>query len=155
MESVSRPTDLLLAWERGEAGALDRLMPLVHAELRRLARRYMAHERPDQTLQATALVHEAYLRLVDITQVQWHNRAQFFGLAARVMRHLLVDAALQALEQAHPRKAQVVEMGFFGGLSQDEIAAALAISVDTVGRDWRFAKLWLLRELSKDVVHGD
>jgi RNA polymerase sigma factor (TIGR02999 family) len=191
MESPSRPTDLLLAWERGDAGALDRLMPLVHAELRGLARRYLAHERPGQTLQATALVHEAYLRLVDIKQVRWQNRAQFFGLAARVMRHLLVDAArargnekrgggrkvsldeacavsadndptvvaldaaLQALEQAHPRKARVVEMRFFGGLSQEEIAAALEISVDTVGRDWRFAKLWLLRELSEDVVHGD
>jgi RNA polymerase sigma factor (TIGR02999 family) len=190
MELPSRPTDLLLAWERGDAGALDRLMPLVHAELRGLARRYLAHERPGQTLQATALVHEAYLRLVDLKQVRWQNRAQFFGLAARVMRHLLVDAArargnekrgggrkvsldeacalsadaapavvaldaaLQALEQTHPRKARVVEMRFFGGLSQEEIAAALAISVDTVGRDWRFAKLWLLRELSDDVAHG-
>ena len=81
MKSSATPTALLLAWERGEAGALDRLMPLVHAELRRLARRYMAHERPGQTLQATALVHEAYLRLVKIEQVRWQNRAQFFGLA--------------------------------------------------------------------------
>jgi len=191
MSSTSTPTDLLLAWERGEAGALDRLMPLVHAELRRLARRHMAYERPGQTLQTTALVHEAYLRLVEVKQVRWENRAQFFGLAARVMRHVLVDAArargnekrgggrkvsleearavsqeinpdvlaldgaLQALEHAHARKARVVEMRFFGGLRQDEIATALHISVDTVGRDWRFAKLWLLQELSADANHGD
>jgi RNA polymerase sigma factor (TIGR02999 family) len=190
MESTGTPTELLLAWERGEAGALDRLMPLVHAELRRLARRHMAHERPGQTLQATALVHEAYLRLIEIKQVRWQNRAQFFGLAARVMRHVLVDAArargnekrggghkvsldearavstdvdpdvleldaaLRALEQAHPRKAHVVEMRFFGGLSLEETADALEISVDTVKRDWRFAKLWLLRELSGEAARG-
>jgi RNA polymerase sigma factor (TIGR02999 family) len=191
MSAPSTPTDLLLAWERGEAGALDRLMPLVHAELRRLARAHMAHERPGQTLQATALVHEAYLRLVEVKQVRWENRAQFFGLAARVMRHVLVDAArargnekrgggrkvsldearavasdtdpdlleldaaLQALEQAHPRKARVVEMRFFGGLSLEESAATLQISVDTVKRDWRFAKLWLLKELSREATRGD
>jgi RNA polymerase sigma factor (TIGR02999 family) len=190
MRSGSTPTALLLAWERGDAGALDRLMPLVHAELRRLARRQMAHERPGQTLQATALVHEAYLRLVEIKQVRWQNRAQFFGLAARVMRHILVDAArargnekrgggrkvsleearaaspdtdpdvlslddaLRALEHAHPRKARVVEMRFFGGLSLEETAAALQISVDTVKRDWRFAKLWLLSELSGESDRG-
>jgi RNA polymerase sigma factor (TIGR02999 family) len=190
MRSSSTPTALLLAWERGDAGALDRLMPLVHAELRRLARRQMAHERPGQTLQATALVHEAYLRLVEIKQVRWQNRAQFFGLAARVMRHILVDAArargnekrgggrkvsleearaaspdtdpdvlslddaLRALEHAHPRKARVVEMRFFGGLSLEETAAALQISVDTVKRDWRFAKLWLLSELSGESDRG-
>jgi RNA polymerase sigma factor (TIGR02999 family) len=190
MRSASTPTALLLAWERGEAGALDRLMPLVHAELRRLARRHMAHERPGQTLQATALVHEAYLRLVEISQVRWQNRAQFFGLAARVMRHVLVDAArargnekrgggrrvsleearavsqetnpdvlaldaaLQALEHAHARKARVVEMRFFGGLSLEETSAVLQVSVDTVKRDWRFAKLWLLKELSGATASG-
>jgi RNA polymerase sigma factor (TIGR02999 family) len=190
MSSHPTPTDLLLAWERGEAGALDQLMPLVHAELRRLARRHMAHERPGQTLQATALVNEVYLRLVAIKQVRWQNRAQFFGLAARVMRHVLVDAArargnekrgggrkvsleearfvspetdadvlaldaaLQALEQAHSRKSRVVEMRFFGGLSLDETAAALQVSVDTVKRDWRFAKLWLLKELSGEAGRG-
>jgi len=190
VRTTSTPTELLLAWERGEAGALDRLMPLVHTELRRLARRHMADERPGQTLQATALVHEAYLRLVEIKQVRWQNRAQFFGLAARVMRHVLVDAArargnekrgggrkvsleearavspetdpdvlalddaLQALAHAHSRKARVVEMRFFGGLSLEETAAVLQISVDTVKRDWRFAKLWLLKELSGSAARG-
>ena len=161
-------------------------MPLVHDELRRLARRYMRRERPGHTLQATALVNEAYLRLIEVKQVQWHNRAHFFALSARVMRRILVDAArargqdkrgggarhvtldealvvsaqsrpdlvaldaaLRALEAIHPRKGQVVEMKFFGGLSVDETAQAMHVSPDTVKRDWRFAKLWLMRELSR------
>jgi len=181
------PTALLVAWGRGEAEAFERLMPLVHDELRRLARRYMAHERPGHTLQPTALVNEAYLRLIEINQVQWQNRAHFFAMSARMMRRILVDSArargnekrgggvakvsldegllvtnepgqdlvalddaLQALAAAHPRKSQVVELRFFGGLSIEETAEALHMSPDTVKRDWRFAKLWLLRELKAD-----
>ena len=173
-----------MAWGHGEAAAFDRLVPLVHDELRRLARRYMAGEHPGHTLQATALVNEAYLRLIEINQVQWQNRAHFFAMSARVMRRILVDSArargnekrgggvpkvsldegllvstrpghdlvalddaLQALEAVHPRKSQVVEMRFFGGLSIEETGEALHVSPDTVKRDWRFAKLWLLREL--------
>jgi len=173
-----------VAWGHGDAAAFDRLVPLVHAELRRLARRYMARERPDHTLQATALVNEAYLRLIEITRVQWQNRAHFFAMSARVMRRILVDSArargnekrgggvlkvsldegllvstqpgqdlvalddaLQALEAIHPRKSQGVELRFVGGLSIEEAGEALHVSPDTVKRDWRFAKLWLLREL--------
>jgi len=186
----SSPTALLLAWGRGDTGALERLVPLVHEELHRLARRYMRHERPGQTLQTTALVNEAYLRLIEVKQVRWQNRAHFFAMSARVMRRILVDAArargnqrrgggaprvsldqaldvsqqphqdlavlddaLQALEVAHPRKGQVVELRFFGGLSVEETAEALHVSPDTVKRDWRFAKLWLLRELRAERRH--
>lgn len=177
------PTDLLLAWGRGDAGAFDRLVPLVHDELRRLARRYMRRERPDHTLQATALVNEAYLRLIAASRVRFQNRAHFFAIAARVMRQILVDfarsrrasprggagqvtlddalvpwsvrrpdlvaldEALQRLEVVHPRKSHVVELRYFGGMTLDEAATVLGISRDTVKRDWRFAKLWLLREL--------
>jgi RNA polymerase sigma-70 factor, ECF subfamily len=178
------PTELLLAWGRGDAGAFDQLVPLVHDELRRLARRYMARERPDHTLQATALVNEAYLRLIDLERIRWQDRAHFFAMSARVMRRVLVDFArarrknkraggapkvsldeallvpqeagqdlvalddaLVALGAIHPRKSEVVEMRFFGGLSLEETAEALHVSVDTVKRDWRYAKLWLLREL--------
>jgi RNA polymerase sigma factor (TIGR02999 family) len=185
--SSSHATELLLAWQRGEASALDRLVPLVHQELHRLARRYMGRERRDHTLQATALINEAYVRLIEGTQVPWQNRAHFFALAARMMRRILVDCArahhnhkrggdrekvtldealivapqadgdlvaldhaLQKLERVHPRKSQVVELKFFGGLNLDETAEALQISRDTVKRDWRFAKLWLLRELTGD-----
>jgi RNA polymerase sigma factor (TIGR02999 family) len=172
------PTDLLVAWGRGEATAFDQLVPLVHDELRRLARHYMAGERPGHTLQATALVNEAYLRLIEVKQVRWQNRAHFFAMSARVMRRILVDSArargngkrgggvpkvsldegllvseqpgqdlvalddaLQALETVHPRKSQVVECRFFGGLSIAETGEALRVSPDTVKRDWRFAKL--------------
>jgi RNA polymerase sigma factor (TIGR02999 family) len=160
-------------------------MPIVYDELRRLAGWYMRHEPPGHTLQATGLVNEVYLRLVNADRIQVQNRAHFFALAARMMRRLLidyarargngkrgggiqkvslddagavvddagldfaaVDEALQALEAIHPRKVQVVECRFFGGFSIDETAAALGVSTDTVKRDWRFAKLWLLRELS-------
>ena len=178
------PTELLLAWGRGEADAFDQLVPRVHKELHRLARGYMAHERPGHTLQATALVNEAYLRLVDVQRVQWESRAHFLAMAGRIMRRILVDFArarsstkrgsgaarisldealtisseanpdLVALDEAmerlgarHPRQVQVVELRFFGGLTTEEAAEALHVSPDTVKRDWRFAKLWLLREL--------
>ena len=178
------PTALLLAWGRGEKDAFDRLVPLVHDELHRLARHYMAGERTGHTLQTSALVNEAYLRLIDISQVRWQNRTHFFAMAARTMRRILVDSArarnnqrrggdvvkvsldeavvvardprqdlvavddaLGRLATAHPRQAEVVELRFFGGLTLEETATALAMSVDTVKRDWRFAKLWLLRDL--------
>lgn len=183
-DPLETPTELLLAWGRGEASAFDRLVALVHDELRRLARRYMRRERPDHTLQATALVNEVYLRMIAVSEVQWQNRAHFFAIAARVMRQILVDfarrhqasqrggtvqqvsidealvpsvirhpdlvaldEALKRLESVHPRKSQVVELKYFGGMKLEEAAAVLGVSRDTVKRDWRFAKLWLLREL--------
>jgi RNA polymerase sigma factor (TIGR02999 family) len=179
------PTELLVAWGRGEPHAFEQLVPLVHEELRRLARQYMVRERPGHTLQATALVNEAYMRLIDLKRIRWQDRAHFFAMSARVMRRILVDLArtrrsekrggraprvsldealvvskestqdlltlddaLQALAAVHPRKSQVVELRFFGGLSLEETAEALQVSVDTVKRDWRYAKLWLLKELS-------
>jgi len=185
VESCETPTALLLAWSQGEVDAFNRLIPLVHAELRRLAARYMSRERPGHTLQVTALVNEAYLRLIEINQVSWQNRAHFFAMSARAMRRILVDSAraryndkrggniakvslddalrvawhtdpdlvaldeaLKELEARHPRKGQVVELRYFGGLSVEETAEALHVSPDTVKRDWRFAKLWLLRALS-------
>ena len=183
-EPRANPTALLLAWNRGEADALDALLPVVYEELRRLAAHYLKRERVGHTLQATALVNEAYLRLIEVQQVRWQNRAHFFAMAARLMRRILVDAArargyqkrgggapIVALEEAlvvsnepgrdlvaldealtalaalDPRKSQIVEMRFFGGLSLDETAEALHVSRDTVKRDWKMAKLWLLREL--------
>ncbi len=177
-------TQLLIDWSNGDERALQQLIPLVHEELRRVARRHMAHERAQHTLQATALVNEAYVRLVDIRQVRWQNRAHFFAMSARLMRRILVDfarsrryqkrggaarkvtldealvvspepgadlvaldEALTALAAVDPRKAQVVEMRFFGGLSVEESAEALHVSRDTVMRDWKLAKAWLLREL--------
>jgi RNA polymerase sigma factor (TIGR02999 family) len=183
-------TELLLAWSTGDAGALDRLTTLIYQELRRLARHYMAREDPRHTLQATALVHEAYLRLVDSSRVHWRDRAHFFAVSARVMRQILVDFArsrryqkrggglrqvsldeallidpdqgsdlvalddaLGALAAMDPRKAQVVEMRFFGGLSVPETAEALSVSPDTVMRDWKVARVWLLRELKEREAH--
>ena len=177
-------TALLLAWGNGDPEALDQLMPLVYEEMRRLARLHLRGERAGHTLQATALVNEAYLRLIQVNQVRWQNRAHFFAMASRVMRRILVDAArarryqkrgggaervsleeallvsnepaqdlvalddaLNALSAVDLRKSQVVEMRFFGGLSVDETAAVLKVSADTVMRDWRLAKAWLLREL--------
>jgi RNA polymerase sigma-70 factor (ECF subfamily) len=182
----ANPTTLLLAWGRGDQAALGHLLPLVHEELRRLARRHMGRERVGHTLQATALVNEAYLRLIKINQVRWQNRAHFFAMASRVMRRILVDsararryqkrgggaeqvsldeallvskeptrdlvaldAALDGLAALDPRRSQVVEMRYFGGLSVKETAEALHVSADTVMRDWRLAKVWLLRELSR------
>jgi len=180
-------TGLLVAWVHGDESVLDELMPIVHAELRRLARRLMRGERGNHTLQTTALVNEAYLRLVDLNRVRWQDRAHFFAISARLMRRILVDHArsrkylkrggalrhvsldealvvsgergtdlvalddaLAALAAVDPRKSQVVELRFFGGLSLEEAAEALHVSCETVGRDWRLARAWLLRELSRE-----
>lgn len=188
------PTDvtaLLLNWSAGDEGAPAQLMPLVYDELRRLARDYLRRERPDHTLQPTALVNEAYLRIIDQRRVSLQNRAQFFGLAAQLMRHILVDhartrgaekrgglqhklsldeahvmiedraasvvaldEALQRLAAIDPRKCQIVEMRFFGGMSVEETAGALGVSDKTVMRDWRIAKIWLHRELSAEAEDG-
>jgi len=175
---------LLRAWSEGDQEALDRLTPIVYRELHRLAGRYLQGERSDHSLQATALVNEAYLRLADHTRMQWQNRAHFFAVSSQVMRRILVDharrrnlkrgadwqrvsldealvvsssrsddlvaldEALRTLEQFDRRKAQVVEMRFFGGLSVEESAAVLRVSPVTVMRDWRTAKAWLYRELT-------
>lgn len=173
-------TQLLLAWSGGSREALDEMLPLVYDELHRLAAGYLGRERPDHTLQPTALVHEAYLRLVRQRDVDWRNRAQFLGLAAGIMRRILVnhardraaakrsgdrervslslveaptgnpdvdllalEAALERLAALDPRKARVVELRFFGGLTTEEVAAVLAISRATVERDWSFARAWL------------
>jgi len=188
MELQSEPqevTRLLLAWNDGDETALEKLLPLVYDELRHLAKRRMRLERPDHTLQTTALINEAYLRLVDLRNVQWQNRAHFFALCAGLMRRILVDFArsrhyakrgggaqpvsldeslvvspkhstdlvavddaLKALAKVDARKAQVVELRFFGGLTVEESAEVLKVSPETVRRDWRLAKAWLLRELS-------
>ncbi|HEY6400776.1 MAG TPA: ECF-type sigma factor [Blastocatellia bacterium] len=177
-------TQLLLAWSEGDKAALDQLMPLVYAELRRLAKSYMRRERGGQTMQTTALIHEVYLRLIDADRVRLENRARFFAAAARLMRQVLVDLArergsrkrggearrvsldeamavikqpdegllaldeaLSALAQIDPRKSQVVELRFFGGLDVEETAEALCVSVETVHRDWRLARSWLSRRL--------
>ncbi len=184
--STQEITQLLIAWDKGDAGALEQLMPLVHRELHRLARHYMAGERPGHILQTTALINEAYLRLIDWKNIGWQSRSHFFGLAARMMRHILVDFAraqqrekrvgdrllvslseaanvskepsadlvalddaLQDLEKLDPRQARVVELRFFAGLSLEETAAALKVSVGTVRRDWSLAEAWLYRELNK------
>jgi len=171
-------TQLLHAWSNGDQTARERLIPLVYEELRRVAHNYLRRERPGQVLQTTALVHEAYLRLVEIDQATWQDRAHFFAVAARIMRHILVDiarsrralqvslieamdaqpgrasdlvaldGALESLARLDPRKGQIVELRFFGGLSVDETAEALQISRRTVNREWNAAKAWLYRELS-------
>jgi RNA polymerase sigma factor (TIGR02999 family) len=181
---VTDISKLLRAWSDGDRSALDGLTPIVYAELRRLAHRYMKRERADHTLQTSALVNEAYLRLVGYKRVEWQNRAHFFAVAAQMMRRILVDHArrhkvkrgegaphvsleeaavvsggrasqlvalddaMNALARLDPRKVQVVEMRFFGGLSVDETAAVLKVSPVTVRRDWSSAKLWLYRELA-------
>jgi RNA polymerase sigma factor (TIGR02999 family) len=181
-------TGLLKAWSSGDQSALARLAERVYPELRRMARRYMKNERHANTVQTTALVHEVYLRLVDVTKIEWHERAQFFAMAAQMMRRILVDAArargahkrgggarkmdldetallsnspdqsivaldeaLTAFSQVAPRQAKVVELRYFGGLTEEEIVAALKISPRTVRRDWDLAKAWLLRELSHKI----
>ena len=180
-------TGLLLAWGAGDESAFEQLVPLVHTELRRLAHREMRRERAGHTLQTTALVNEAYMRLVDVSKVQWQDRAHFFAMSARLMRRILVDHArarqsqkrggatvrlsleeslivspergadlvalddaLKALTAFDARKSQVVEMRYFGGLTVEETAESLQVSPDTVLRDWRLAKVWLLRELSRE-----
>lgn len=178
-------THLLLAWGQGDQAALETLMPLVYGELRKVAARHLRGQREGHTLQTTALVNEAYLRLIDASQVQWQNRAHFFAVAAHFMRRILVDFArsrnyqkrgggaqaveldeamvvapergadLLALDEAltrlqalNERQAQVVELRYFGGLSEEESAEALKVSVRTVRRDWNFARVWLHRELT-------
>lgn len=183
-------TDLLLAWNQGQSSALDQLIPLVHGELHQLAHRYMAGERTGHSLQTTALVNEAYLRLVDCSRVRWQNRAHFLAVSAQLMRRILVDIArsrgylkrgagarrlsleqspeifkqtdpdlvalddaLNALAAIDPRKSRVIELRFFGGLTAEETAEVLQVSPDTVLRDWKLAKIWLHRELSREEAH--
>ena len=178
-------TALLKAWSGGDERARDQLFPAVYEELRRMARRYMRRESPGHTLQTTALVNEAYLRLVDATSVSWQDRAHFFAVSAQIMRRILVDAAraraaakrggaaprvrldevpdvsteraselvaideaLNSLLRIDPRKAQVIELRFFGGLSVEETSEVLKISPQSVMRDWKLSKAWMLRELN-------
>jgi len=182
--SPHRVTQLLTEWSRGDDAALAELTPLVYEQLRRLAHHFMEGQRPDHTLQTTALVNEAYLRLADQTNPNWQSRAHFFAVAARAMRQILVSyarsnraqkrggggarieldqaalvspeeskeiiylhEALERLATLDSRKAQVVELKYFGGLTYDEIAEVLKISQVTVRRDWEFAKVWLYTEL--------
>jgi RNA polymerase sigma-70 factor, ECF subfamily len=179
-------TVLLRAWSDGDEAALERLLPLVEAELRRLARIYMAKERRGHTLQTTALLNEAFVRLIDAKGLRWQDRSHFLAISARLMRRVLVDharargyqkrgggaqrvtftdslliapevspqlidldRALEGLAAVDPRKARVVELRFFGGLSVEETAEVLDVSNDTIKRDWRLAKLWLLRKLDE------
>ena len=182
-------TQLLMEWSEGNQSALDRLMSLVSAELRRIAARYMAAQRPTHTLQTTALIHEAYLRMANKSGGKWTNRAHFFGVAANAMRNILVDharaehAARRGGQQKHtvsldeaapaspehfanilalddalkdlgtlcPRQSQVVELRYFGGLSNEEIAEALNVSPETVMRDWRAARAWLSLQLDSSL----
>jgi RNA polymerase sigma factor (TIGR02999 family) len=180
----TEPTELLRAWSEGDGSALERLVPLVYDELHRLARRYMRRERPDHTLQATSLVNEAYLRLIDVNRVEWRDRAHFLAVAAQMMRRILVESArnrrrqkrgggaihlnldevpelpgakeqdvvalsdaLSGLAAFDARLSQVVELRFFGGLTVDETAEVLNVSPETVMRDWKTAKAWLLRDI--------
>lgn len=180
-------TQLLLSWNQGDREALDRLIPLVEAELRRLARRFMRRERGDHTLQTSALINEAYVKLVDQQNVQWQDRAHFFAVSAQIMRHILIDHArkhqyakrgggaekvpldeiaqlsdqraaeliamddaLRDLAMADPRKSQIVELRFFGGLSIEEAAEVLEISPATVTREWRMARAWLHHAMSSN-----
>jgi RNA polymerase sigma-70 factor (ECF subfamily) len=190
--SPNQVTKLLLAWSEGEERAREELVPLVYEELHRLAKLYMRRERSGHTLQTSALVNEAYLRLVGVKDVRWQNRAHFFAVSARLMRRILVDFArakhdlkrgggalqvsldealavspapsadLLALDEAltrlvllHPRQGEVVEMRYFGGLSEKEVAEVLKVSLRTIQQDWRLARLWLYRELSREVSCGD
>jgi RNA polymerase sigma factor (TIGR02999 family) len=177
---------LLRAWGEGDEAALDRLTPLVYAELHEIAHRYMRRQPPGQTLQTSALVNEAYLRLVDVEGVRWKDRTHFFAVSAQIMRRILVDSArahladkrggrfarvyldesvdasphrsedlialddaLKALGEMDPRKARVVELRFFAGLSAEQTAETLKISIPSVKRDWKLAKAWLTREMSR------
>jgi RNA polymerase sigma factor (TIGR02999 family) len=186
VERQHEVTRILHDWSGGDRAAPERLMPFVYDELRRLARAFLSRERGGHTLQPTALVHEAYVRLVDQTRVDWQNRAHFYGIASRMMRRVLIDharahitdkrggaaihlslddvqvpveqraasfvaldEALSKLAQLDERKSSVVEMRFFGGMTDEEIAEALGVTTRTVLRDWKKARLWLYRELSE------
>ena len=184
MEGTQEVTGLLQKWSAGDADALEKLTPIIYAELHRIAKRYINRERKDHTLQTTALVNEAYLRLIDWKTAKWENRAHFFGVSAQLMRRILVDFArkrpkrnneeirhvslenafvvsaekdadLVALDEAlieltkfDERKAKIVELRFFGGLSVEETAEVLKLSQITIIREWNKAKAWLYRELS-------
>src|SRR5207302_1827107 len=193
MDNATRTdaTQILKEWSEGDKDAPARLMPLIYEELHRRAAEYLRHERPDHTLQATALVHEAYLKLVDQDRATWKNRAHFGSVAASLMRRILVqharthnakkrggkleklyldetrelacerppeivalDEALQSFTSTYPREGNVVELKFFGGLEANEIAEVLNVSAKTVLRDWKFAKLWLRRELTPSAAHA-
>ena len=184
--STQEVTQLLADWGRGDRSAFDKLYPLVHDELRRIARRQMSQERPGHTLQATALVNEAYLKLADQDGLEWHNRAHFYAVCAQVMRHILInharahardkrgggavqvsldevaiafeeraeelvalDEALASLEQMDPRKGEIVQLRYFGGLSIEETGEVLNISPRTVRREWQRSKAWLYRMISE------
>jgi len=187
MPTPSELTHLLLDWGKGNKDALDKLMPLVYDELRSLARRYLSRESAGHTLQTTALVNEAYLRLIDQSRVQWQNRAHFFAISAQMMRRILVDharkqhyakrgggavkisldevalfskekaaelvvldEALDKLAELDSRRSQVVELRFFGGLNNEEIASVLGVSANTVMRDWNLARAWLYKTVTKN-----
>jgi len=186
MATLSETTELLRAWAGGDQAALEQLTPRVYDELRRIARRFMRDERHGSTIQTTALVHEAYLKLIDATNVDWQHRAHFFAISAQVMRHILLDRArrrvaakrggpaprlnldevpevgsgrarelialddaLSALAKIDERKARVIELRFFTGLSVEETAEVLKVSPDTVMRDWKLGRAWLLAELNE------
>jgi RNA polymerase sigma-70 factor, ECF subfamily len=186
LERTEETTQLLQAWAQGSPEALERLMPRVYRELRRIAGRCMHDERPAHTIQATALVHEAYLKLIDVSNVDWQHRAHFYAVSARIMRRILLDRArrrtadkrggnirpvnlaevpdvasmrarelialddaLEVLAAMDERKARVIELRFFGGLSVEETAAVTGVSGDTVLRDWKLARAWLLVELGR------
>jgi len=185
-------TQLLQAWRSGDQGALDKLMPLVYGELHRLAHRHMLREHGGNTLQTTAVVNEAYFRLIDARQIEWKDRAHFFAISANLMRRILVefarsrarhkrggdvrkveldealvlapqrganlvalDDALTALAAVDERKAKIIELRYFGGLSVEETAEVLHVGPDTVMRDWRLAKVWLLREMKHGVARDE
>lgn len=191
-EEAGELTGLLRAWGRGDLDARDELLPLVYEELRRRAAAYLRRERADHTLQPTALIHEAYLRLVGQQRVAWQNRAQFFGLAAQMMRRILVDharaqraakrpaaamkvalderislsapidcdlllldRALTELAALDPRQGQIVELRYFGGLAEHEVAELLVISRSTVTREWQTARAWLYRRMTSGTVRRD
>ena len=182
-------TELLAEWRDGNQSALDELYPLVYDELHRLARRYMSRERKDHTLQTTALINEAYVRLVDQKNVNWANRSHFFAISAQIMRRILIDharrhgyakrgggaqqvsleevaaitpdqgrelmrldEALKSLAERDPRRSQVVELRYFGGLNNEEIAGVLHVSENTVTRDWNMARAWLYQQLTENAT---
>ena len=183
-------TELLAEWREGNQSALDELYPLVYDELHRLARRYMSRERKGHTLQTTALINEAYVRLVDQKNVKWANRSHFFAISAQIMRRILIDharrhayakrgggarqvsleevaaiapeqgrelirldEALKSLAEQDPRRSQVVELRYFGGLNNEEIAGVLNVSQNTVTRDWNMARAWLYQQLSENAAN--